>query len=62
MQFPRKSMKTMELVKECGFKRSFLIQIAHMEGQKCATRLPGGRDIYWDTDKLGRQLEKLSVR
>lgn len=62
MEFPRKSMKTMELVRECGFKRAYLIQLAHMEGQKYATRLPNGRDIYWDTDKLGRAMEKLAVR
>lgn len=62
MQFPRKIMKTMELVNECGFKRNFLMQLAHMEGQRYATRLPGGRDIYWDTDKLGRALEKYSAR
>lgn len=62
MEFPRKFMKTMELVRECGFKRSFLIQLAHVEGQKYATRLPGGRDIYWDTDKLGRVIEKYAVR
>lgn len=62
MQFPRKIMKTTELVKECGFKRNFLIQLAHMEGQRYASRLPGGRDIYWDTEKLGRTLEKFSAR
>ena len=62
MQFPRKCMKTMELVNECGFKRSFLIRLAHVEGQKYATRIAGGRDIYWDTEKLSRALEKYAVR
>lgn len=62
MQFPRKCMKTMELVKECGFKYNFLLQLAHMEGQRYATRLPGKRNIYWDTEKLGRALEKYSAR
>ncbi len=62
MQYPRKIMKTSELVRECGFSRKFLMQIAHMDGQKCAARLPGGRAIYWDTEKLGKQMEKMAAR
>ena len=30
--------------------------------EKCAFRRPGGRKIYFDTEKLGKQLEKYAVR
>ena len=59
MQFPRKMMTTTELIKECGFTRKFLMQMAHMEGQKYARKLPGGNKFYWDTEKLGRAIERL---
>lgn len=54
MTYPRKVMKTMELVKECGYARSYLIQMAHVPGQTYATKLPGGRDFWWDTEKFER--------
>ncbi len=62
MQYPRQMMKTSELVKECGYKRSYLMQLAHRAGQNYAMKLPGGRDIYWDTEKLARAQEKFLVR
>lgn len=62
MQFPRKMMTTKEIHEECGIPKSCLRQMAHVEGQKCAFRRPGGRKIYFDTEKLGKQLEKYAVR
>lgn len=62
MQFPRKTMSITELVRECGLPRYTLECIAHAEGQKCAFRRPGGRKIYFDTEKLGKQLERYTVR
>ncbi len=59
MTYPRKMMTTTELIKECGFTRKFLMQMAHMEGQKYARKLPGGNKFYWDTEKLGRAIERL---
>lgn len=62
VQFPRKVMSITELVTECGLPRYTLECMAHAEGQKCAFRRPGGRKIYFDTEKLGKQLEKYAVR
>ncbi len=62
MQFPRKVMSITELVNECGIPRYTLECMAHAEGQKYAFRRPGGRKIFFDTDKLGKQLEKYAVR
>ncbi|MBD5504119.1 MAG: hypothetical protein HDR09_20220 [Lachnospiraceae bacterium] len=62
MQYPRKIMKTSELIKECGYTRAYLMQMAHIPDQRYAKRLPGGRDIYWDTEKFERAQEKLLVR
>lgn len=62
MQFPRKMMTTTELNKECGIPINFLRQMAHVEGQKCVLIKPGGRKFYFDTDKLGKQMEKYAVR
>ena len=55
-------MSITELVMECGLPRYTLECIAHAEGQKCAFRRPGGRKIYFDTEKLGKQLERYTVR
>ena len=62
MQYPRKIMKTSELVRECGYTREYLMQMAHIPGQRYAKKLAGGRDIYWDTEKFERAQEKLYVR
>lgn len=62
MQFPKKVMSITELVNECGFQRYMLECMAHAEGQKYAFRRPGGKKIYFDTEKLGKQLEKHAVR
>lgn len=55
-------MSITELVNECGMPRYTLECMAHAEGQKCAFRRPGGRKIFFDTEKLGKQLEKYTVR
>lgn len=62
MQFPRKMMTVKELQEECGIPANYLRQMAHVEGQKCATRMPGGKKFYFDTEKLGKQMEKYAVR
>lgn len=62
MTYPRKVMKTMELVRECGYKYTYLLALAHRPGQTYARRLPGGRDFYWDTEKLEKAEIKYSVR
>lgn len=62
MNFPRKMMTTTEIHKECGIPVSFLMQMAHVKGQTCAIKRPGGRKFYFDTDKLARQMEKYAVR
>lgn len=62
MQFPRKMMSTSELHEECGIPKSYLRQMAHVEGQRCAFKMPGGRKFYFDTDKLAKQMEKFAAR
>ena len=62
MQFPRKFMTTKELHEECDKPKSYLYQMAHVSGQKCVVKKPGGRKFYFDTDKLGRQMERYAVR
>ena len=62
MTFPRKIMSTREIHEECGLPEKYLRQMAHVPGQKCAFRKPGGRKFFFDTDKLARQMEKYAVR
>lgn len=62
MTYPKKIMKTSELIRECGFTRQYLMRLAHMEGQTYARKLPNGRDFYWDTEKLEKAQAKLLVR
>ncbi len=62
MTYPRKIMKTTELVKECGFPYRYLLQMAHVRGQTYATKLPGGNHIYWDTEKFEKERMKHLVR
>lgn len=62
MQFPRKVMTTREINEECRIPISYLRQMAHVEGQKCALRKPGGKKFYFDIDKLAKQMEKYMVR
>lgn len=62
MQYPKKTMTTAELIRECGFTKWYLHQMAYVEGQTYATRLPGGRTIYWDTEKFERARQKIMVR
>ena len=62
MQFSKKIMSVSEIKKECNIPESFLYQMAHLQGQKCAFKRPGGRKIFFDTDKLAKQMEKFAVR
>lgn len=62
MKFPRKVMSASEIEKECGIPRRVLRNMAHVPGQKCAFQNPGGKKFWFDTEKLMRQMEKLSVR
>lgn len=60
MAFPKKIMSTSELVAQ-GFKKDFLIQMAHRRNQKYAYRTPGGKKFYFDTEKLQQALDKMTV-
>lgn len=62
MTFPRKVMTTKELEEECGLDPRFIRDMAHVPGQKCAFKRPGGRKFYFDTERLGKQMEKFAVR
>lgn len=62
MQFPRKMMTTRELNEECGIPKGCLRQMAHVEGQRCVVKKPGGRKFFFDTDRLAKQMEKYAVR
>ncbi len=55
-------MTTREIHEECGIPKSYLRQMAHVEGQKCVITKPGGKKFYFDTDKLAKQMEKYAVR
>lgn len=59
--YPKKIMKTSELV-ALGYTYRYLMRMAHVEGQKYAKKLPGGRHLYWDTEKFEKAQEKLAVR
>ena len=62
MKFPRPIMSATEIQNECGLSRRFLIDMAHVPGQKCAFQKPGGKKFWFDTEKLARQMEKFAVR
>lgn len=62
MKFPRKMMTTAELHEECGISKSYLREMAHVQGQKCAYQKPGGRKFYFDTEKLAKMMEKYAAR
>lgn len=62
IQFPRKFMTVKEIEQECGIPAKFLRQMAHVPGQKCTFRKPGGRKFYFDTDRLAKQMDKFIVR
>lgn len=61
MTFPKQRMTSGEL-KKMGFSEWELHCLAHVEGQTYARKLPGGRKIFWDTEKLGKALSKQAVR
>lgn len=61
MIFPKKVMKTSEL-EEMGFPRRTLLSMAHKRGQTYAFRENSKGAIYWDTDKLKRELDRRLVR
>ena len=62
MRYPRKIMKTTELMNECGFTYRYLMKLAHIPDQKYARKLPGGRHFYWDTEKFERAQERYAAR
>lgn len=64
MQFPKKVMSLTEVRDEIGIADYMLRCIAHTPGQKCAFRMSatGRGKIWFDTDKLAKELEKRSVR
>ncbi len=64
MQFPRKVMSLPEVRGEMGIPDDMLRCIAHTPGQKCAFRksATGQGKIWFDTDKLAKELEKRMAR
>lgn len=64
MQFPRKVMSLPEVRDEMGIPDNMLRYIAHTPGQKCAFRksATGQGKIWFDTDKLAKELEKRMAR
>ncbi len=64
MQFPRKVMSLPEVHREMGISTYLLQCIAHTPGQKCAFRksVTGKGKIWFDTDKLAKELDKRLVR
>lgn len=64
MQFPRKVMSLPEVRSEMGIPDDMLRCIAHTPGQKCAFRksATGRGKIWFDTDKLAKELEKRMAR
>lgn len=64
MQFPRKIMSLPEVRNEMGIPDDMLRCIAHTPGQKCAFRksATGQGKIWFDTDKLAKELEKRMAR
>lgn len=61
MTYPKPIMTSSELM-ALGFTSWQLCILAHREGQTYARRLPGGKKIYWDTEKLEKALAKHAVR
>lgn len=62
MKFPDKIMSITQIHEECGISKGFLRSMAHVPGQKCAFQKPGGKKFWFDTEKLGKQMEKFSIR
>ncbi len=64
MQFPRKVMSLTEIHREMGISTYLLRCIARTPGQKCAfrTSATGQGKIWFDTDKLTKELEKRMAR
>jgi len=61
MKLPKPIMKTSEL-KALGFPDRLLRQIRAEKGQTIASQFKPGGDIYWDTEKLKKYVEKKAVR
>lgn len=62
MKYPKPVMTTSELVK-MGFSASLLRKMLREPGQKFAFRYnPPNGNIYWDTEKLQKRIEKCAVR
>lgn len=61
MTYPKQVMKTSELL-EMGFTYRYLMRMAHIPGQRYATKLPGGMHFYWDTEKFEKERMKYVVK
>lgn len=61
MTYPKKIMKTGELIK-LGFTKDYLLSMSHIEGQQYCTTLPGGKCFYWDTEEFEKERLKHLVK
>lgn len=61
MTYPKPVMTTSELI-EMGFTKYYLDAMAHIRGQTYATKVPGGKKLYWDTKKFERERIKYAAR
>lgn len=63
IDYPKPIMSLTELTL-MGFSRTYLNQMAHMEGQRCCTRLSrkDKSKIMFDTTKFEKERERMLVR
>lgn len=62
MEFPSKYMTTAQLSETFGLPQAFWRRYAHIEGQTCVMRMPGGKKFVYDTDELKKLMRKFPVR
>jgi len=63
MEYPKPIMSLTEL-SLMGFSRTYLNQMAHMEGQRCCTRMSekNKSKIIFDTARFEKERERMLVR
>ena len=62
MDFPSKFMTTSQLVDAFNLPAAFWRRYAHIPGQTCVVKAPGGRNFIFDTDELKKIMKKFPVR
>lgn len=59
LEFSKPILGTGAVSKESGLAKSFFWDLAQVPGQDMAFRKPGGRNLYWYTDRLAKYLDRL---